>query len=119
MTGSDLAKAAGRRPPARHIRLRNSMAALIGIVLLFAPALLPASATAVAAAEPVTSGIVRHGRLLAHLRDADGQWIQGNLLARGMERVYTIPNNRARAAELLSREQKARAARRGIWALPF
>ena len=161
------------------------MAALIGIALLLAPALLPASATAVAAAEPVTSGVVRsvvdgdtlvldsgvqvrlvgiqapklplgrrnfqawplahearaalaaltlkkpltltytgrridrHGRLLAHLRDADGQWIQGILLARGMARVYTFPDNRGRAAEMLSRERQARAARRGIWGHPF
>ena len=63
--------------------------------------------------------IDRHGRLLAHLSDADGRWIQGVLLARGMARVYTFPDNRARAAEMLSRERQARAARRGIWGHPF
>jgi endonuclease YncB( thermonuclease family) len=40
--------------------------------------------------------IDRHGRLLAHLFDAEGRWIQGVLLARGMARVYTFPDNRAR-----------------------
>jgi endonuclease YncB( thermonuclease family) len=61
----------------------------------------------------------RHGRLLAHLVGPDGAWVQGELLSRGMARVYTFPDNRARAAEMYQREAAARAARRGIWADPF
>jgi len=57
----------------------------------------------------------RHGRLLAHLTTPDGTWVQGALLEAGMARVYSFPDNRARVAEMLALERKARAARRGIW----
>jgi micrococcal nuclease len=63
--------------------------------------------------------IDRHGRLLAHLHDADGRWIQGEMLARGMARVYSFADNRARVPEMLALETAARAQRRGIWAHPF
>lgn len=59
--------------------------------------------------------IDRHGRLLAHLATADGGWVQGALLRAGMARVYTFPDNRGRAAEMLAEERAARHARRGIW----
>ncbi len=61
----------------------------------------------------------RHGRTLAHLHRADGLWIQGEMLKLGMARVYTFPDNRARAAEMYALEAEARAARRGIWAHSF
>jgi endonuclease YncB( thermonuclease family) len=60
----------------------------------------------------------RHGRLLAHL-DAGGVWVQGELLRRGLARVYTFHDNRGRAAEMLALERAARDARQGIWANPF
>ncbi|MCA1973560.1 MAG: thermonuclease family protein, partial [Caenispirillum sp.] len=60
----------------------------------------------------------RNGRTLAHLVRDDGLWIQGEMLRRGWARVYTFPDNRALAAEMLALEAEARAARRGIWALP-
>lgn len=63
--------------------------------------------------------IDRHGRLLAHLTTEDGTWVQGELLRDGMARVYTFPDNRARATEMLAFEKAARAARRGIWALSY
>jgi endonuclease YncB( thermonuclease family) len=63
--------------------------------------------------------IDRHGRLLAHLRTEDGAWVQGAMLEAGMARVYTFPDNRARAAEMYALETAARAARRGIWAHPY
>lgn len=63
--------------------------------------------------------IDRHGRLLAHLHDADGRWIQGEMLARGMARVYSFADNRARVPEMLALEAEARAERRGIWSHPF
>ena len=63
--------------------------------------------------------IDRHGRLLAHLATADGRWVQGALLSAGMARVYTFPDNRGRATEMLAQERAARRARRGIWALRY
>ncbi len=61
----------------------------------------------------------RHGRLLAHLEDEDGAWIQGAMLKRGMARVYSFPDNRARVADMLDLEARARAQARGIWGLDF
>ncbi|KZD09101.1 thermonuclease family protein [Oceanibaculum pacificum] len=62
----------------------------------------------------------RHGRLLAHLHRAeDGLWIQGEMLRRGLARVYSFPDNRALVAEMLALEREARAAERGIWGQPY
>src|SRR5919106_1617363 len=61
----------------------------------------------------------RHGRLLAHLFDEGGEWIQGLMLENGLARVYTFADNRALASEMLSLEQSAREAGRGIWGNPF
>ena len=61
----------------------------------------------------------RHGRLLAHLRLDDGRWVQGAMLGLGMARVYTFPDNRAMAAEMLALERQARKVRHGIWDHPF
>ena len=62
----------------------------------------------------------RHGRVLAHLtRVEDGLWLQGEMLKRGLARVYTFPDNRALAGELLSNERQARSDARGMWALPY
>jgi endonuclease YncB( thermonuclease family) len=63
--------------------------------------------------------IDRNGRLLAHLTDEAGTWIQGAMLSRGMARVYSFADNRSRVAEMLALERDARAARRGIWANAF
>ncbi|MGF1641247.1 MAG: thermonuclease family protein [Rhodospirillales bacterium] len=71
--------------------------------------------TAVAAAAPID----RHGRLLAQLHRDDGVWVQGELLRRGMVRVRTGIDTRARAAEMLALEGEARAAGRGLWSDPF
>lgn len=62
----------------------------------------------------------RHQRLLAHLfRVGDDLWVQGEMLRRGMARVYSFPDNRAAVADMLALEAEARAARRGIWAHPY
>jgi len=62
----------------------------------------------------------RHGRTLAHLfRLADGAWVQGAMLAAGMARVYTFPDNRSMVAEMLAAEDEARALGLGIWALDW
>lgn len=58
----------------------------------------------------------RHGRVLAHLVRGDGLWIQGAMIAAGMARVYSFPDNRAAVTEMLALETAARQARRGIWA---
>lgn len=60
----------------------------------------------------------RHRRLLAHVHVGD-TWIQGEMLRLGLARVYTFPDNRARAAEMLALEREARAKGRGIWSHPF
>ncbi len=59
----------------------------------------------------------RHGRLLAHLHDADGEWVQGRMLSDGLARVYSFPDNRSLVADMLALETAARAAARGIWRL--
>lgn len=59
--------------------------------------------------------IDRHGRRLAHLFLADGTWVQGELLLRGMARVYSFPDNRAIVAEMLLAEATARRVGAGIW----
>ncbi|MBE1236544.1 thermonuclease family protein [Phaeovibrio sulfidiphilus] len=61
----------------------------------------------------------RHGRILAHLVTDDGVWIQGEMISRGLARVYTFPDNRALTEALYGREADARAARAGIWALDW
>ncbi len=61
----------------------------------------------------------RHGRVLAHLFDAEGRWIQEEILKAGLARVYSFDDNRALIAEMLALEGEARQARRGIWADPF
>ncbi len=61
----------------------------------------------------------RYGRLRAHLlRSDDGTWIQGTLLAAGLARVHSLVDDRAAVAEMLVIEQRARAARLGIWSQP-
>lgn len=61
----------------------------------------------------------RYGRLLAHMRLADGKWVQADMLAAGLARVYSFADNRACAEALLGREAAARRDRRGIWALDY
>jgi endonuclease YncB( thermonuclease family) len=61
----------------------------------------------------------RHGRILAHLYDEDGLWLQGALLERGLARVYSFADNRALVAQMLARERRARGERRGIWGQAF
>jgi len=62
----------------------------------------------------------RHGRVLAHVvRVSDGLWLQGALLAAGLARVYTFPDNRILASEMLALERQARTDAIGLWALPY
>jgi hypothetical protein len=60
-----------------------------------------------------------YGRALAQLRLEDRRaWVQGALLSDGWARVRTYGDNRALAQAMYDREARARAARRGLWALP-
>jgi len=60
-----------------------------------------------------------NGRWLAHLHDERERWIQGDILARGMARVYSFSDNRTLIAEMLSEERKAKKAALCIWADPY
>jgi endonuclease YncB( thermonuclease family) len=66
----------------------------------------------------------RRGRRLAHVYagagapDAERVWAQGALLSAGLARVETTPRTASMAAEMLAAEAEARAAGRGLWALP-
>jgi micrococcal nuclease len=60
----------------------------------------------------------RHGYFLAQVFLAAGEsrlWLQEELVAKGLARVYSFPDNRACIAELLAREREARAKRLGVW----
>ena len=45
-----------------------------------------------------------------------GIWLNGYAARQGAARVRTYPDNAKRARRLLAMEQKARAAKRGLWA---
>jgi endonuclease YncB( thermonuclease family) len=60
----------------------------------------------------------RHGHLLAHVFVVEGDsrlWLQEALIAKGLARVYSFPDNRACVTELLTREREAREKRLGLW----
>ncbi len=64
------------------------------------------------------SRLDRHGYLLAQVFMPAGEsrlWLQEELVAKGLARVYSFPDNRACIAELLAREREARAKRLGVW----
>lgn len=61
----------------------------------------------------------RHNRLVAHVTDNQGRWLQGELLRRGLARVEAFPDNRKALGEMLTLEAAARDARRGLWAHPY
>lgn len=63
--------------------------------------------------------IDRYNRLLAHLFTADGTWIQRELLKDGLARVYSFPDNRALADEMLVHEGASRKQQIGIWRVPY
>jgi endonuclease YncB( thermonuclease family) len=60
----------------------------------------------------------RHNHLLAQVFVLVGErrlWLQEEMIAKGLARVYSLPDNRACIADLLAREREARAKRRGVW----
>ncbi|KAB7738732.1 thermonuclease family protein [Parvibaculum sedimenti] len=61
----------------------------------------------------------RYGRLQVFPLLGDGQTAQARLVAAGLARVMSTPDNRTCIGELLVLEAEARAARRGLWSDPF
>lgn len=64
----------------------------------------------------------RHGRVLGHMfliDEAEETWVQGEMIATGMARVYSFPDNRACLATLLELEARARVEGLGIWRDPY
>jgi micrococcal nuclease len=60
----------------------------------------------------------RHDRALAQvyvMKDGASVWLQGELVARGLARVYSFPDNHACVSDLLAREAEARAKGIGLW----
>ena len=56
----------------------------------------------------------RYGRILAQVF-VGKRWVQGEMITHGLARVASAADNRAGIVELLTREERARRARRGIW----
>ncbi len=63
----------------------------------------------------------RHGRALGQLflEGVPEAWVQAGMIAAGMARVYSFPDNRSCLAELMLEEIRARAMKLGIWADPY
>lgn len=62
----------------------------------------------------------RYERVLAHLFVGDDKrWAQGEMVASGLARVYSFPDNRKCLGDLLAAERSAREAGLGIWRDPF
>lgn len=60
----------------------------------------------------------RHGHALAQVfavKGGERVWLQGELVAKGLARVYSFPDNHACVGDLLAREAAAREKRAGVW----
>jgi micrococcal nuclease len=66
----------------------------------------------------IARGPDRYGRVLAQVADAQGCWVQAELVARGYGRVMIFADEGEGLRPLLTLEAEARKARRGLWALP-
>lgn len=64
----------------------------------------------------------RYDRALAHVfieTASEPVWAQWEMVASGLARVYSFPDNRACLDQLFAAERQARAERLGIWADPY
>lgn len=68
---------------------------------------------------PETLATDRYDRLVGQAYRDDGLWLQGEMIKNGLARVRSVASNAACIDTLLALESKARADKRGIWALPF
>jgi len=60
----------------------------------------------------------RHGYAPAQVFVVSGGtrlWLQEEMIAKGLARVYSLPDSRACIAELMAQEREARAKRLGVW----
>lgn len=67
-------------------------------------------------------GVDRYGRVLAHVfvATAEGEiWAQQFMVAQGLARVYSFPDNRACLDLLFAAEGRARLGGLGIWSDPY
>ncbi len=60
----------------------------------------------------------RYNRLLAHVYNMQGEWINAHMVRKGLAHVYSFPDNAFKAEQLYPIEQHARDAKLGIWSLP-
>ena len=72
------------------------------------------STVALAPAAPAPD---RYGRILAHVADTEGRWVQAEMAARGLARVAAFADDGTDLTPLLALEETARQAGRGLWAL--
>ena len=63
----------------------------------------------------------RHDRVLGQMfvTTEPQLWVQRQMVAEGLARVYSFPDNRACLAELMAAETSARTMKLGIWADPY
>ena len=62
----------------------------------------------------------RYDRALGQLFvTAGGDWVQGRMVAQGLARVYSFPDNRNCIADLFTLEARARTMGLGIWSDPY
>ncbi|HEX2113790.1 MAG TPA: thermonuclease family protein [Alphaproteobacteria bacterium] len=66
---------------------------------------------------PAAAATDRYDRTLAHVVNAQGRWVQAEMLARGLARVAAFADDTVGLQPLLEIEDEARQARRGLWAL--
>jgi len=86
-----------------------------------------AALEALALNKPVRLGfggeqVDRYGRVLAHVfveEEAGAIWAQQAMIAKGLARVYSFPDNRACLELLFAAEGRARLAGLGIWGDPY
>ena len=81
-------------------------------------AFMPAGTSLVIKRIPAAPELDRYGRLVAHVfigGNGAEQWLQADLVGRGLARVSSRVGDAACARALLAREQSARAAKLGLW----
>lgn len=63
----------------------------------------------------------RHDRVLGQMfvTGSPETWVQRQMIAEGLARVYSFPDSRACLDELLAAESRARTMKLGIWADPY
>jgi micrococcal nuclease len=92
----------------------------------------PLASEAHAALEAITLGkrvllryggerVDRHGRMLGQLfvEGTPDLWVQGAMVASGLARVYSFPDNRSCLTSLMAEETRARTMKLGIWDDPY